>query len=189
MSPQDRRETDPSRRQIGYFCHLRLGDKHMGAILVTNQIGVPLEFKYTEPVSTTRLQKILYGAVLDRYLHETVLRDRLAQETRTPADFYITPYEDKEFLSSLAGVEMIAVQRHLAAQGEGSGPFTRLREREVLIELEDGPAFRVVFATADDAVQHRIATALQEIGRTMDIVEPLERMAAALKTLCDERKS
>ena len=160
----------------------------MGAILVTNQIGVPLEFKYTEPVSTTRLQKVLYGAVLDRYLHETVLRDRLAQDIRTTADFYVTPYEEKEFLASLAGSEMIAVQRFTAGQGEASGPFTRLREREVLIELEDGPTLRVAFATSDDAAQHRIATSLQEIGRTMDIVEPLERMSAALKTLCTDEK-
>ncbi len=188
MSPQERRDTNATGRQIGYFCHLRLSDKHMGAILVTNQIGVPLEFKYTEPVTTTRLQKILYGAVLDRYLHETVLRDRLAQEIRTPADFYITPYEEKEFVSPLAGAEMVALQRFVSTQGEGSGPFTRIREREALIELEDGPTLRVFFSTADDAVQHRIAVSLQEIGRTMDVVEPLERMSAALKTLCTEEK-
>ncbi len=190
MSPQERRDANAVGRQIGYFCHLRLSDRHIGAILVTNQIGVPLEFKYTEPVTTTRLQKILYGAVLDRYLHETVLRERLSQEIRSPADLYITPYEEKEFLAPLAGAEMIALQRFVSPPGEGSGPFTRIREREALIELEDGPTLRVVFSTADEGVQHRLATTLQEVGRTMDVVEPLDRMSAALKTLCtEERKS
>ncbi len=188
MSIQEKPPTNGTRTQIGYFCHLRIGTKHLGGILVTNQIGIPLEFKYTEPVSATELHKILYGSVLDRYLHETVIRDRLAREMRSEPEYFLTPYEEREFISAVAGKEMMAIQRFKASAGEASGPFTRIRDREALIELGEGAVLRVAFSTADDAQQHSMVNWLQEISRTMDIVEPLERVTAALRSLCGEEK-
>jgi len=55
---QDKQVANPSRKQVGYFCHLAINEKHMGGILITNQIGVPLEFKYTEPVTATKLNTL-----------------------------------------------------------------------------------------------------------------------------------
>jgi len=189
MAIQEKPVPTPSRRQVGYFCHLALEQKHLGGALVTNQVGVPVEFKYTEPVTTTRLHKILYGASLDRFLHETVIRDRLSREVRAIPDYFIAPYEEKEFLGPMAGKEMMAVQSFPAGQRESTGPFTRVRDREAIIELEDGPALRIAFSTADDALQRSMVTWLQELARTMDILEPLERVANALRMLCgNERK-
>src|SRR5262249_27850909 len=148
----------------------------LGAVLVTNQVGIPVEFKYTEPVVATKLHKILYGAVLERYLHETVIRDRLASEVTSGPEYVIAPYEEREFLGTLAGREMMAIQRSNLGPGEASGPFTRLREREAIIGLEDGQALRVVFSSDDDSTQHGMATWLQEISRTMDVFEPIERI-------------
>ncbi len=179
-----------SRKYVGYFCHLKLGEKHMGAVLVTNQIGVPVEFKYTEPVTTTRLHRILYGSVLERYLHETVIRDRLALEVHAAPEFFLAPYEEKEFLGTLGGKEMMAIQRFQPPQGESSGSFTRLREREAIVELDDGPTVRLAFSTSNEAVQRTMVASLQEIGRTMDVLEPMERVFNALKSICgDERKA
>jgi hypothetical protein len=68
MTIQERQVINPSQKQVGYFSHLRINEKHIGAILVTDQIGVPLEFKYTEPVVATKLHRILYGTVLEKYM-------------------------------------------------------------------------------------------------------------------------
>jgi hypothetical protein len=171
-------------KQVGYFCHLKLDERHMGAILVTNEIGVPLEFKYTEPVTATKLHKILYGSVLEKYLHETVIRDRLMREVSSTPDFFITPYDEKEFLGALCGREMVAVQKYSLPPGDLSGPFSRIREREAIVELEDEAIFlRLAFSTPNEAVQHSIAAWLQEISRTMDIMEPLDRIVSALTSL------
>jgi hypothetical protein len=187
----ERQAATPSRRQAGYFCHLKVEEKHTGAILVTNQIGVPLEFKYTEPVVVTKLHKILYGSSLDRYLHETVIRERLAREIRSEPEFYLTPYDEKEFLSPLAGKEMVAIQRLKPGQGEErAGPITRVRDREVIAQLEDGVDVRIAFSTPDDTAQHYVVTWLQELGRTMDVLEPIDRVLLALRSLCgDEKKA
>jgi hypothetical protein len=189
MTIQDRPVAGQVRKQVGYFCHLRIDEKHMGAILVTNQIGVPLEFKYTEPVVATKLHKILYGSVLEKYLHETVIRDRLGREVHIAPDYFITSYDEKEFLGSVADREMVAIQRYNLPPAELSGPFNRIREREAVVELEDESIFlRLAFSTSDEAVQLNIVTWLQEIARTMDILEPLDRITAALTSLCGEGK-
>jgi len=178
-----------SLNQVGYFRHLRIDEKHMGGILVTNQIGVPLEFKYTEPVTATRLHKILYGSVLEKYLHETVIRDRLGHEVRSSPTYFICSYDEKEFLGRVADREMMAVQRYSLPPGEVSGPFSRLREREAIVELEDDEVFlSLAFSTTDETVQHSMAAWLQEISRTMDILEPLDRITSALTNICGEVK-
>jgi hypothetical protein len=188
MPTLEKQDVNPA-KQIGYFCHLNLDEKHIGAILVTNQIGVPLEFKYTEPVVATKLHKILYGSVLERYLRETVIRDRLGREIRTAPSYFLAPYEEKEFLGSLADRAMIAVQKCGLPTSDLTGHFTRIREREAIVELEGERLFlRLAFSTADERIQQEIVAWLQEISRTMDILEPLDRIASALANICGEGK-
>ncbi len=188
MAINERLVTNDGRRKAGYFCHLKFDEKHIGAILVTDQIGVPLEFKYTEPVVVTKLHKILYGLSLERYLHETVIRDRLARELRSDPEFFLAPYDEKEFLSPIAGKEMVAVQRLKPGQGNEADSFTRIRDREVMVRLEDGLDLRVAFSSADETLQRSIAARLQELGRTMDILEPMDRVVNALRSLCGDEK-
>jgi hypothetical protein len=189
MTIQEKQTGNPARKQVGYFCHLKLDEKHMGGILVTNQIGVPLEFKYTEPVAATKLHKILYGTVLEKYLRETVIRDRLGKEVRTLPHYFITSYDEKEYLGSIADRETVAIQKCSLPPGEISGPFNRIREREAIIELEeDGVFLRLAFSTSDETVQLNMVAWLQEIGRTMDILEPLNRITTALTNICGEGK-
>jgi hypothetical protein len=189
MPIQERQVINPSRKQAGYFCHLRIDEKHIGAVLVTNQIGVPLEFKYTDPVVATKLHKILYGSVLEKYLHETVIRDRLGREVRTSPNYFITSYDEKEFLGCIADREMMAVQKCALPPAEYSGPFSRIREREVIVKLEEEPSFlRLAFSTADETIQQNMVAWLQEIAGTMDVMEPLDRITSALISICGDGK-
>jgi hypothetical protein len=190
MVNQECQNAEGTRRQIGYFCYLAIEKKHLGGVLVTSQIGVPMEFKYTEPVATTKLHKILYGASLEKYLHETVIRDRLSREIRSVPEYFVTSYDEREFLGQMAGKEMMALQLFPSTQKDSTGPFTRVRDKEAIVELEDGPLLRVAFSTVDDAVQRSMAIWLQEIARTMDVMEPLDRVVNALNSLYrDERKN
>lgn len=190
MSDQAKTNNEHKEKHVGYFCHLKVDEKHMGGILITNQLGIPLEFKYTEPVVATRLHKILYGSVLEKYLHETVIRDRLVAELRTHPEYFIVPYDEKEFLGSVEGREMVAVQKYNMPAGELSGPFNRVREREAVMELEeDSILLRLAFSTSDEVIQHNIAAWLQEIALTMNLLEPMDRITSALKSICGEEKS
>src|SRR5512136_541420 len=162
MTIQEKQVISPSRKQVGYFCHLSIDERHMGGILITNQIGVPLEFKYTEPVTATRLHKILYGSVLEKYLRETVIRDRLGKEVRTLPNYFITTYDEKEFLGPIADRDVMAIQKYSLPPGEISGSFNRIREREAIIELEEDSVFlRLAFSTSDETAQLNMVAWLQ----------------------------
>jgi hypothetical protein len=189
MTIQEKQIAATSRNQVGYFRHHRIDEKHMGAILITNQVGVPLEFKYTEPVVATKLHKILYGSVLEKHLHETVIRERLGREVRAVPSYFITSYDEKEFLGSLADREMMAIQKCSMPNGERCAPFSRLREREAVVNIEEEHLFlRVAFSTPDEAQQRAMISWIEEIARTMDIMEPLDRIAAALASICGDGK-
>jgi len=169
--------------------HLKVEEKHMGAIMVTNQIGIPLEFKYSEPVTATKLHKILYGSVLEKYLHETVIRDRLAKELQSTPSYFITSYDEKEFLGALADREMMAIQKYALPPQELAGSFTRIREKEAIVKLEDDAVFlRLAFSIDDEKLQCTMVAWLQEMARTMDILEPLDRISTALASLCGDGK-
>jgi hypothetical protein len=189
MHIQEKPSLTTHRNQVGYFLHLKLEEKHMGGIMVTNQIGIPLEFKYTEPVAATKLHRILYGSVLDKYLHETVIRDRLAKELQSAPSYFITTYDEKEFLGALADKEMMAIQKYALPPQELSGSFTRIREKEAIVELEGDAIFlRLAFSTDDEKIQNAMVAWLQETARTMDVLEPLERISTALLSLCGDVK-
>ncbi len=177
------------RQSIGYYCQMGSDGKHIGAMLITNRIGVPIEFKYTEPVTVNRLQKILYGAVLDRYLQETLLRECLARELSSDPEYFITDFDSMEYLGTLAGREMIAIQEVRSAPGRQPQPVARARMRESIVEIEDGSMLRVAFSTSDNIVRQAIIEWLKEVGRTMDVVEPIDRVKAALRSiLADSRR-
>ena len=189
MPVDDRQLENNYRKQVGYFCHLKMDEKHLGAILVTDQIGIPLEFKYTEPVVATKLHKILYGSVLEKFLHETVIRDRLGQEIRSLPDYFIASYDEKDFLGPVANRNMMAVQKYSLPPNELSGTFNRIREREAVVELEDEQIYlRLAFSTSDEKLQHTMVAWLQEIARTMDVLEPLDRITRALNSICGEKE-
>lgn len=161
----------------------------MAGILVTNEIGVPIEFKYTEPVSINRLQKTLYGVALDRHLHESVLRGSLAAELRSNPKYFITAFDEKEYLGTLAGKEMVALQEIRPGSSESAGAYTRTRDREATIMTDEGPGLRAAFSTSDEAAQRDMVDWLHDLAGTMDLLEPLERIRAALKMLIgDERR-
>ncbi len=47
---------------IAYFSLYKSDDeKYAGGLLIINENGIPVSFKYTEPVTPSEIQKIIYG--------------------------------------------------------------------------------------------------------------------------------
>jgi hypothetical protein len=64
---------------IGYLSVMNIDGKHLGGVLVINDLGIPVEFKYSEPVTPTKLQEIIYGNSLEYYLHAEIIAKGLVQ--------------------------------------------------------------------------------------------------------------
>ena|SRR5581483_9976349 len=54
---------------------------YVGGLLVTNPWGRPLEFRLSSPVQPNRVQQILYGPALERYVCADVIGKALIEKT------------------------------------------------------------------------------------------------------------
>jgi hypothetical protein len=159
----------------------------MGAVLVTNSHGVPVEFKFTEPIVPSKTQRMVYGRVLERFLREDVIRNRLFSEvTQTPSLFVLAP---EEFQDSHGGAttEVVALGRETGTRLKGAGLLSRVNEREILLQLAAGEdAARIRFGRMDRRLQEKIVQFLLHLSRSMDVLEPMERLDLALQNLVVE---
>lgn len=189
-SPAARRgasETDP---RPGYLV-VRADDDgtYVGGLMVTDSSGLPVDFRYTDPVTPTRLQRALYGGVLDRYLRsEVVLGTLLSALDRAPTVLLID--DDRLLDERIDACPMAFVSSSrsdpLGAPGarapHGAGAF-------LLQIAEGGHPLRVELPAGDPddpamaAGEAAVVEALLALGRRMDPLEPVERVRDALDVI------
>lgn len=172
--------------KLAYFMAMKEGASYLGGLLVTDTSGIPLDFRYTEPITPTRLQGILYGKSLEPHLKEEVIQKTLLKELKVLPDlFIIGATELAGGWSSEARFPVLAVQKTQEQSLARLGDVFRSGPRELLLQISEGAApLRVIFAASVDLpAQEQAAQKLLEAGYHMDLVEPLERVATALQSL------
>ena len=174
-------------RKIGYFTCLESGGHYLGAILMTDGSGIPLEFKYTEPIKPTRIQAILYGGALEAYIKSEVIRSKLVKALSNKPEVIFTDTSDLSLLGTFDGTPVVAVQQARITPLEKQGATKRPKENELLIQVQAGAdPVRLIFAEADEDLLGRLQSLVLEVGQTMDLVEPLQRSEKALETIMRE---
>jgi hypothetical protein len=172
--------------KLAYFVAMKEGGSYLGGLLLTDTAGIPLDFRYTEPITPTKLQSVLYGKALEPHLKEEVIQRTLLKELKGAPDLFILE------ASELAGgwgadtrCPALALQKTQEPPLSRVGEVFRASQREILIQINEGAApLRVIFANAADLpAQDAAALKLLEAGYHMDLVEPLERVTAALQAL------
>lgn len=79
---------------------------YVGGIMVTDSRGMPLAFQYTEPIQPNKIQQILYGQSLSRYIKQDVMLSSLLRGLN--ADYSCVLVDDDHLLTS-------AIMRQLGA--------------------------------------------------------------------------
>lgn len=172
--------------RLAYFMAVKEGGSYLGGLLVTDSGGIPLDFRYTEPITPTKLQTVLYGKSLEPHLKEEVIQRTLLKELKTAPDVLVVPAGD---LAGGAGGELkcpvVTVQRSQEAPLPRVGETFRVGPRELLLQVAEGAApLRVVFGQPQEpAGQEPIAQRLLDTAYQMDLTEPMDRVAAALQSL------
>jgi hypothetical protein len=151
---------------------------YAGGLMVTDESGLPLDFRYTDPITPTRLQRALYGGALDRYLKADVVAQTLLRALEQRPTLLLV--EDEQLLEAVGAdcpVAMASATRQPALGAAGAvraDPQGRL-----LVQVADGEGpLRVL--PADEGTGEGVAAVLVELGRRMDPLEPAERVRAAL---------
>ena len=172
--------------RLAYFVAMKEGASYLGGLLLTDTSGIPLDFRYTEPITPTKLQSVLYGKALEPHLKEEVIQKTLLKELKSAPDLFILP--PAEMAGGWNGdskCPALALQKTQETAMPHVGETFRVSPREVLLQGGEGAApLRVIFAQAMElATQEQALQKLMEAAYQMDPVEPLDRVATALQTL------
>lgn len=163
----------------------------IGGLMVTDCRGLPIEFRYTEPIQPTKLQQVLYGQVLSAYIKREVILETLLRNMETK--FRCLLVEDEHLLDYPA--KGYGVLRITATKSAPIGPAGHVQEiapGELLLQVaaESCPV-RINSAKpkeegATPAEAESPISLLLEAGQSMDVTEPLKRVEKALEIICQE---
>lgn len=175
---------------LGYVLSLTVAeDVFQGGVMVTDGVGLPLEFRYTEPVRATRLQRLLYGDVLEKYIHGDVVAGSLIGRLEQKPDIFLVGSPTLLEAISVAGKKVALLQPSTVSPLKELGATQDISETEYYLQITNSGAparVRLSSRGGDPTLRAEITRVLTEAGRTMDVSEPLERVEAAIKMLWED---
>lgn len=155
----------------------------MGGLLVTDQKGFPLEFRYTDPVSPSALQRIIYGHALDRYLIVEVISRSLVESVADKPDIFITNSTLILELNDLLGAPLISIQEGNESPFSELGHFSKLDNGDIVMQIHpSGSPAHITFAGEEKEFE-KIQPILESVGGEMDLLEPIKRINEALSEI------
>ena len=167
-------------------------DVFMGGAMVTDAFGLPLEFRYTEPVRATKLQRILYGDVLEKYIHGDVIAGNLISRLDQKPELFLV--SDPAVLDAVqaAGRRVVQLSASRVPPLKEFGAAQDISDTEYFLQVTDSGSpvrVRLPGRGPDAALRAEATRLLTEIGRTMDPTEPITRIEAAIKMLWSDEQT
>ena len=155
----------------------------IGAVLVLDDKGYPLEFRCTTPVRPTTIQRTLYGSLLKPYVGVELCGKRLLAEMQRKPALIVTSSLDLLALSEgeTPVVAVLPVGEIIETESLAKDVA---RER---LESASGRFQPVILMTRQDQQQevNKVKIILNDMFRNFDLVEPFERIKTALKALAE----
>ncbi|RDI76003.1 hypothetical protein Gocc_0422 [Gaiella occulta] len=158
------------------------GRTHLAGLLVTDALGLPIEFVHTEPFAPTRLQRALIGDSLKRYLkQERVITSLLRLAEKQPA---LVAVDDEELLPMVPKrIPGVLVSAGTATGVRAGGELARTTDGDLVARAPGGRVLRL--RLAGESSEALLAGAV----RQLDLLEPLARVRAALTVVASDHKA
>lgn len=165
------------------------GKGYLGALLVTDELGMPQEFRVTFPVKPTVLQKQLYGESLLIHIGVTLCGCPLYKSLKSNPELLIV--SDEQFLPIADSVDC-----HLAYL-ERLGESFKVSEGDEHDDAEQNHQLHsgsgrfqplgVSYPDKYDEERRAITkTMLEKYFKVVDLIEPFERINGALSALAEQ---
>ena len=175
---------------LGYLIIDGSEGQFRGASLVVDLRGIPMDFRYTDPIRPTRLERVLYGNALDVYLREELILQSLLGAVETKPQLWVC--SDLDLLAplkSVGKVKAVFLGPSSHAPLDAVGNVEPVAEGgDVLIQADAVSApLRAAFpqGARPDEIQGAAAL-LVEAAKTMELLEPFGRIQKALLSLGEE---
>ncbi len=165
-------------------------DVYIGAVFITDERGIPLDFRYTLPVRPTKLQKVIYGKSLDYYLKYEVIMDSLLEEVKenTPQLWIVASVELLDAAERWSkGIPVIYLEETNMQPFDNVGDYKKIQEGEYFIQIEElSNPYRLKIFPQKEEVFSSVSEMLLQLASKMEILEPLDRMQQALALIIEE---
>ncbi len=172
--------------KLAYYKIKKIEESYMGGVMICDISSLPLEFKYTEAIKPTKIHKIIFGKVLERYISEELIEKKLFKELKYIPTLILCESSKNFGGEILKKLPTVAVQETTLPALSEPGEVQSLsnNERDLLIQssLNKHPC-KLTFNTFDREKKDKIINLLKEILKRIDIVEPFERLNKALDEL------
>jgi len=161
----------PKEVKIGFLTAVEITDLgFVGGLLVTNQMGRPLEFQCTAPVKPNRSQVILFGPTLAAYVSGDLIGRTLLDRVGITPDLVLT--EQVEILQIRPHLKIpVACLSSVDRDESGEAHSLTIRLGRNVVRLQDG----------HQADLEPLREAAQLIPDEADLREPFQRVCDALK--------
>ena len=172
--------------KLGYIITTSTKMGYLGAILVTDEKGFPLEFQYTDPILPTQLQKVLYGNSLEHYLKVDVILDNLLNVLSNKVDLLLV--KDEQLLDAHnAKTDMVRVAQINLADTSMAEEVEKVKDDEYIFQYSKTAApLRVTFrekVEQGDGLFNKVAEIIKDAGTYIDVIEPLERVQKSIEVI------
>lgn len=189
----------PADLKLGYLLVSNpVPNVYIGGLMITDARGLPVEFRYTEPIQPTKIQQVLYGQVLSAYIKREVILETLLKNVEN--SFNCLLVEDEHFLDySAKGYSLVRISATKTSPLGEVGKRQEIAPGETLLQVtpESNPV-RINLPIVEkkkgssdtpEALANEnsdVISLLLEVGQWMEITEPLKRVERALEIICAE---
>ncbi len=161
-----------------------------GASLVVDYRGIPMDFRYTDPIKPSRLERILYGSALEVYLREELILESLIGAVDVKPTLWICKEPDLLLpLKNITKGKVLFLAPSNRSPMDATGNVEPSGEGGVYMIQADSVSapLRAAFPETirDDEVK-QIAGMLVDAAKTMELLEPFGRIQKALISLGEE---
>lgn len=172
---------------LGYLVVDGADELFRGASLITDFRGIPMDFRYTDPIKPSRLERILYGNALEVYLREELILESLLNAIEVKPTLWIC--RDADLLGPLKSFSkgrVLLLAPSTRSPLDAVGNLEAAGEEGVYMIQADSVSapLRAAFPiqTKEDEVR-QISSTLVEAAKTMELLEPFGRIQKALVSL------
>jgi ribosomal protein S2 len=164
---------------IGYFMIYKSPeDKYAGGLMTLNDKGLPINFKYTEPIKPSKIQKIIYGNNLKSFLASEIIGKKILEGENDIDYFFI---DDNEILDFIDTDKLLVYIKESYSDMEKTE-----KENETFINISDKKTYKLIFSkkTGEDLINK-----IKDNAEYFNLSEPFIRLKEALEFICSSNEN
>lgn len=167
---------------LGYFKMYSEKEMYLGGLMVVDHRGIPVEFKYTDTIKPSKLQKVLYGGVLEKYLKEEVIIGNLIEKLEIRPEVYVVDKLENMVLSKFVKDHVMLLKETPNKSLDNPGDYQFLKDDEAVYQVDEfNQPIRIQFK---EGKGEELFNTLNSFGLEGNLLEPFKRVEEALRLIC-----